>query len=460
MGTVPVVAIVGRPNVGKSTLFNAFTRSRDALVVDLPGVTRDRIYGRCEIAGRTVILIDTGGLSDATGRLESLARRQTEAAIEEADLVLFVSDGRSGPLAEDHEIVSRLRQQGKSIVHVVNKTDGLDEQAALAEASELGLSPVVAIAASHRRGIDSLAAETAPLLPALADDTQDSAEGLKLAFIGRPNVGKSTLLNRFVGEERAVASEVPGTTRDPVHARVERDGEVFQLVDTAGIRRRRATHEAVEAFSVIKALKAMESAEVVVLLLDATEGVTDQDARLAGHVIEAGRALVIVLNKWDGLDDASRRRCLIEVGERMNFAAFAPVVTLSALHGSGLGELIDAVCHVHRSASMELPTPQLTRALRHAVESHPPPSSRRFTPKLRYAHSGGTFPTRIIIHGNRTGHVDASYRRYLINSFRRQFELAGVPLKLIFKDTENPYAGRRQRSPAGGRRGRTVRRKR
>ena len=442
---LPVVAIVGRPNVGKSTLFNVLTRTRDALVADFPGVTRDRIYGRAELAGRSVILVDTGGLDDAEGELETGAQRQTRQAIDEADLVLFLTDARDGLIPRDHELASWLRRLGKPLVHVVNKADGLDADEVVAEASALGLSPSCVIAASHRRGLDGLAHCCADLLPPDPGEQSASDDVLQLALIGRPNAGKSTLLNRLAGEERSLATATPGTTRDPVHARIERDGQWFDVVDTAGIRRRRGSQQGLERFSTIKALQAMEQAHVVALLLDSTEGITEQDARLAGHVIEAGRALVVVLNKWDCLDDRARKRVLTEMAERMGFADFAPVVTASALHGSGLGELTDAIMHVFRAASQELSTPALTRVLRAAVEKHAPPGSRRATPKLRYAHAGGVFPTRVIIHGNRTAEVPESYRRYLVNSLRRQFNFTGVPLRLVFRDSANPYAGRKNK---------------
>jgi len=440
---LPVVAIVGRPNVGKSTLFNALTRTREALVADFPGVTRDRIYGRAIVAERPVILIDTGGLEEAADELQIGAQRQTRLAVDEADVVLFISDARAGITPEDAEIVAWLRTLDKPLVHVVNKTDGMDANQAMADAVELGLEPRCMVAASHRRGLDSLARQIATVLPEPAVERRVSSDAIHLALIGRPNAGKSTLLNRLLGEERALATPVPGTTRDPIHAEVERDGQRYHLVDTAGIRRRRGSHEGIERFSTIKAIQAMEQAQVVALLLDVTEGVTEQDARLAGHVIDAGRALVVILNKWDMLDDNERRKVLVGMAERMDFAGFAPVVTASALHGSGLGELTDAIAHVYRAACQELSTPALTRALRKAVEAHAPPGGKRATPKLRYAHSGGTFPTRIVIHGNRTSQVPEQYRRYLINTFRRQFDFTGLPVRLIFKDSDNPYAGRR-----------------
>ncbi len=442
-GTLPVVAIVGRPNVGKSTLFNALTRTRDALVADQPGVTRDRIYGRARLLERDVILIDTGGLEKAADELGEGAQRQTRRAAAEADLVLFVSDGRDGVVPMDHEIAAWLRGLDKPLVHVVNKSDGLNIDLILAEASELGLAPRCVISASHRRGLEQLARQAEALLPAASEPGTTAEPGIRLALIGRPNVGKSTLLNRLLGEERALASPVAGTTRDPVHGRVDRDGQVFHLVDTAGIRRRRGSPEGIERFSTIKALQAMAQAEVVVLLIDSVDGVTEQDARLAGHVIEAGRALVLVLNKWDGLDERRRRQLLVDVGEQLNFATFSPVVTASALHGSGLGELTDAIIHVHTAASQQPSTSALTRALREAVERHTPPGGERSSPKLRYAHSGGSFPTRIVIHGNRTSQLGESYKRYLINAFRREFKFTGVPLRLLFKDSDNPFAGRR-----------------
>jgi GTPase len=445
VSNLPVVAIVGRPNVGKSTLFNALTRTRDALVADVPGVTRDRIYGRARLNDRDVILVDTGGLDEGGDEVETGAQRQTRLAVDEADLVLFVTDARDGILPVDHEIAAWLRTLNKPVVHVVNKSDGLDSDLVVAEAAELGLQISCVIAASHRRGLDQLADLSIDCLPAEMPPDPMPDDGIHLALIGRPNAGKSTLLNRLLGEERALATPIPGTTRDPVHARVERDGQVYHLVDTAGIRRRRGSHEGIERFSTIKALQAMEKAQVVVLLMDVSDGVTEQDARLAGHVIEAGRALVVMLNKWDCLDEPGRKKVLVEMAERMDFATFAPIVTASALHGSGLGQLTHAIGHVYGCASQDLSTPALTRALRKAVEAHPPPGGKRATPKLRYAHSGGTFPTRIVIHGNRTQQVVEQYRRYLVNTFRKQFDFTGVPVRLLFKDSENPYAGRRNK---------------
>ena len=445
MSGLALVAIVGRPNVGKSTLFNALTRTRDALVADFPGVTRDRIYGRAHLGERGVILIDTGGLEAAADEVQSGAQRQTRLAADEADVIIFLTDARAGITSDDMEIARWLRALDKPLIHAVNKIDGLSEAQALADASELGLGEAHLIAASHRRGIELLARETEAVLPP-PEPVEARPDGvIQLALIGRPNAGKSTLLNRLLGEERALASPIAGTTRDPIHAEVERDGLHLHLVDTAGIRRRRGSHEGIERFSTIKALQAIEQAQVVCLLVDAVDGVTEQDARLAGHIIDAGRAFIVVLNKWDVLDERQRRQLLVAMAERMEFTSFAPVVTVSALHGSGLGELTDAIGHVDSRARQEISTPVLTRSLRRAVEAHPPPGGKRATPKLRYAHSGGIFPTRFIIHGNRTAHVAEQYRRYLINSFRRQFDLTGVPVRLIFKDSENPYAGRKNK---------------
>ncbi|HMA98000.1 MAG TPA: ribosome biogenesis GTPase Der [Wenzhouxiangella sp.] len=443
---LPVVAIVGRPNVGKSTLFNGLTRTRDALVADMPGVTRDRIYGRAVLDGRSTLLIDTGGLESARDDIGTGRERQTRLAVDESDLVIFLTDARAGLLPADYEIAAWLRTLNKPLVHAVNKVDGLDEDVVQAESLSVGLQRYCLIAASHRRGLERLASTVAELLPEARPPASNAPENeIALALIGRPNTGKSTLLNRFLGEERALATPLAGTTRDPVRARVERDGQAFSLVDTAGIRRRRGSHEGLERFSTIKAMQAMEQASVAVLMMDASEGVTDQDARLAGHVVEAGRGLILALNKWDGLNEPQRKQLLVDVGERLQFARHAPVVTLSALHGSGLGELIDAVSHVHRCARTDFPTPALTRVLRSAVEAHPPPGGKTGSAKLRYAHAGGLFPTRIVIHGNRTAHLPAQYRRYLINAFRRAFDLTGVAIHLIFKDSDNPYAGRRNK---------------
>jgi len=443
----PIVVIAGRPNVGKSTLFNALTRTRDALVADQPGVTRDRIYGRSVIGGRDVVLVDTGGLDPDPDLLVQGAGRQTRIALEEADVIVFLVDGRGAVTSDDLEIAASIRQLGKPVVLAVNKTDGLDADAAVAEFAGLGLSEPLPIAAAHRRGLESLGSALAARMPAPPGESASvvSADVIHLALIGRPNVGKSTLLNRLTGGERAVTADLPGTTRDPVAAEIQRDGRHYRLVDTAGIRRKRHRHEVVESLSTLKAMQAMQAADVVCLLLDADEGVTDQDARLAGHAADAGRALVIVLNKWDGLDERQRRQCLEDAGDRLRFVAWAPVVIVSALHGSGLGELFDAIETVYDAACRSLSSGRLSRVLNKATEAHAPPVVQRFAAKLRYAHPGGNFPTRIVIHGNRTEHVPAAYQRYLVNRFRKEFDLPGVPIQLVFRDSDNPYAGRRNK---------------
>jgi len=446
-GELPIVVIAGRPNVGKSTLFNVLTRTRDALVADQPGVTRDRIYGRAVVDGREVILVDTGGLDPDPDPIIRSAGHQTRLALEEADAIVFVTDGRGALTSEDYEIAGQIRALGRPVTLAVNKTDGLDADVAIAEFAQLGLAEPVPIAAAHRRGLDRLADDIGAGLPAppAEDFFESPGDRIRLALIGRPNVGKSTLLNRLAGDERAVTADMPGTTRDPVSTDLERDGRRYHLVDTAGIRRRRHKHEAVESLSTLKAIQAMEKADVVCLLLDATEGITDQDARLAGHAVEAGRALVIVLNKWDGLDERQRRKCLEDAGDKLRFVAWAPVVILSALHGSGVGELFDAIETVYDAACRSLSSGRLSRVLADATQAHSPPMVHRFAAKLRYAHSGGNFPTRIVIHGNRTEHVPPTYKRFLINRFREAFDLTGVPVQLLFRDSDNPYAGRRNK---------------
>lgn len=444
-GGLPVVVIAGRPNVGKSTLFNALTRTRDALVADQPGVTRDRIYGRARLRERDVILVDTGGLDPDPDPLIQRIGNQTRVALQEADLIALVVDGRGAVSADDLEIAARIRILGTPVVVVVNKTDGIDIEGACAEFAALGLQAPVPIAAAHRRGLDRLADRIVADLPEEhPEDVEiNAADVIRLALVGRPNVGKSTLLNRLAGDERAMTADMPGTTRDPVAADLVRDGRSYHLVDTAGIRRRRHKHEAVESLSTIKAMQAMEQADVVCLLLDAAEGVTDQDARLAGHVVDAGRGIVLVLNKWDQLDGRQRQRCLEDVGDQLRFVSWAPVVILSALHGSGVAELFDAIETVHDAACRSLSSGRLSRVLTKAVEAHSPPVVQRFSAKLRYAHPGGNFPTRIVIHGNRTEHVPESYKRYLVNRFRAEFDLPGVSIQLVFRDSDNPYAGRR-----------------
>jgi GTP-binding protein len=439
---LPVVAIVGRPNVGKSTLFNALTRSRDALVADMPGVTRDRQYGICEVGERPCVLIDTGGLVAHAEGIDYLTARQVHQAIDEAQLVLFVVSARDGLTLEDQEIAQLLREHNRPVLLVGNKTDGTNPDIALAEFNALGMGQAQPVAASHRQGMQSLMEEAAALLPPIEADEQDSEEDknrLRLAIVGRPNVGKSTLVNRMLGEERVMAYDQPGTTRDSISTFMEHGGISYELIDTAGVRRRARVSDMVEKFSVIKALQAIDRAHVVVLMLDASEGLTDQDTTLLGHILQKGTALVIALNKWDGMGEYDRRQVLSEIDRRLQFVPWARKIRLSALHGSGLKELFTAVKEAWRSATIDMPTPELTRVLLKAFEAHQPPMSQGRASRLRFAHSGGNCPPKIIIHGNRTDAIPASYKRYLENVFIRHFKLRGTPLQIEFRSGENPF---------------------
>ncbi|MCE5232366.1 MAG: ribosome biogenesis GTPase Der [Xanthomonadaceae bacterium] len=443
---LPVVALVGRPNVGKSTLFNALTRSRDALVADLPGVTRDRHYGVCRSAARPFVVVDTGGLTGTEQGLDALTAQQVRLAIAEASVAVLVLDARDGLLPQDRAILDELRRSGKPAVLAVNKTDGLDEHAALAEFASLGVAATLPLAAAHGRGIDALLGALQPLLPADAEpaaDADDAEGGVRVAIVGRPNVGKSTLVNRLLGEERVIVSEVAGTTRDPIRVRLERDGRRYTLIDTAGVRRRARVEEAVEKFSVIKTLQSMAAAQVVVLMLDAREPVSEQDLTLTGHVLDEGRALVIAINKWDGLPAYEREQCRSALERKLDFVGWARQVFISAKHGSGLKELMRAIDRAHASATRELTSSELTRTLEQAYESYQPPLVRGHAPKLRYAHPGGHNPPTIVIHGTRTAHIADGYRRYLENFFRKRYRLEGTPIRIEFREGENPFAGRK-----------------
>ncbi len=440
---LPVVALVGRPNVGKSTLFNALTRSRDALVADMPGVTRDRHYGVCRRRKQAFMVVDTGGLGDKTQSLDTLTTRQVRMAVDESDLLLFIVDAREGLLPTDTSVLQELRRSGKPVLLTVNKVDGLDPDVAVAEFASLGISPVVPITASHGRGIDDLLDELVPRLPEQQETVDFASEGIPIAVLGRPNVGKSTLVNRLLGENRVVVSEIAGTTRDAIHVPLQRDGKSYILIDTAGVRRRARVEQALEKFSVIKTLQALDEAEVALLMLDAREGVTDQDLSLIGYVLDAGRALVVALNKWDGLDRDTRRHCRAGIDRKLEFATWAQVVTLSALQGSGLRELMRAIDSAYAAAHRSLGTPALTRALEQAYAAYQPPLVRGHAPKLRYAHFGGNHPPTIIIHGSRTKHLAPAYVRYLENYFRKRFRLYGTPVRVHFREGENPFAGRK-----------------
>lgn len=441
---LPVVALVGRPNVGKSTLFNALTRSRDALVADRPGVTRDRHYGVCRGDGWAFVVVDTGGLYGDGDELADLTVEQARAAIDEASLVVLVVDAREGLLPGDRRILDDLRRAQRRFLLAVNKTDGLDEQAALAEFSALGVAGAIPLAASHRRNVDRLLAALREHLPTVAEAAvEDDPQLIRVAVCGRPNVGKSTLVNRLLGEERVIVSDVAGTTRDAISIDLERDGKRYRLIDTAGVRRRARVEDAVEKFSVIKTLQAMEQAQVVVVMLDASEGVTEQDVTVLGHALEAGRALVVAVNKWDGLDRYSRERCRTELDRKLDFVPWALRVFIAAKHGSGLGELVKAINKAWRATRWEASAGELTKALELAVEAHQPPLVRGHAPKLRYAHLGGRDPLRVVIHGSRLSSVADSYKRYLENVFRKRFRLDGAPIRLELREGANPYEGKK-----------------
>jgi len=443
---LPVVALVGRPNVGKSTLFNRLTKSRDALVADQPGLTRDRRYGIGRLGARPYLVVDTGGISDDAHGIDILMEQQVRLAISEADQVLLLIDGRSGLTSGDELIAENLRRTGKPITLVVNKTESLDYDSVSGDFFRLGLGEPVPIAAAHGRGVPALVDRMLQTLPEPdSDHIPDDDSGVQIAVVGRPNVGKSTLVNRLLGEERVLAFDEPGTTRDSVFIPFESNGRKYTLIDTAGVRRRARIHEAVEKFSVIKTLQSMEQANVVLLVLDAKQGISDQDAGLAGHVIDSGRALVVVINKWDGLSDDERERVKTEMQRRLPFLEFAEWRFVSALHGSGVGHLLTAVDAAYKAATIDLKTSELTRILEEAVTEHQPPLVKGRRIKLRYAHQGGRNPPVIVVHGNQTADVPAAYRRYLINRYREVFRLRGTPLRIEFKTGDNPYAGRRNK---------------
>ena len=441
---LPVVALVGRPNVGKSTLFNRLTRTRDALVADFPGLTRDRHYGEGRIGARPYIVIDTGGFEPVAG--EGIVREmaaQAEQAIAEADVVIFVVDARAGLTGQDMRIAQRLRVTGRTVLLAVNKAEGLPPEAVV-EFHELGLGEPHSISAAHGDGVRALI--DLALEPYPYDEQAREAEALegehrvKVAVVGRPNVGKSTLINALLGEERLIAFDLPGTTRDSIEVEFEWGGRPYTLIDTAGIRRKGKVFEAIEKFSVVKTLQAINDANVVVLMLDAQAGVAEQDAHIAGYVLESGRALVVAVNKWDGLDEYTRETVKRDLERRLHFLRWARVLFISATKRSGLAPLMRAVNDAHRAAYAKLATPKLTRALIAAVARQQPPRAGQVRPKLRYAHQGGSNPPVIVIHGNSLAHVGDAYRRYLEGWFRDQFDLAGTPLRIEFKTSANPYA--------------------
>ena len=445
---LPVIALIGRPNVGKSTLFNRLTRSRDALVADYPGLTRDRQYGFGKLGPVPYLAIDTGGVAGGEVGIHELMVEQTVRALEEADVALIMVDGRSGLTAADENVAELARKHARKTFLVVNKSEGLDTAIAGGEFHGLGMGEPLAVSAAHGDRISALMELVLADFEEIdddeaADDEEDRV--LRIAVIGRPNVGKSTLINRLIGEDRLVVYDQPGTTRDSVSVPFERNDRKYELIDTAGIRRRAKVHETIEKFSIIKALQAIEHAQVVIAVLDAHEGVTEQDVSLLGLVLERGRALVVVTNKWDGLTAAERKHIRDELERRLPFLDFAERITISALHGTAVGDLLPAVERAYVAATRDLPTTELTRELESAVTAHPPPLVRGRRIRLRYAHQGGRNPPVIVIHGNQTDRVPESYRRYLINRFRKAFKLKGTPVRLALKTGENPYKGKRNK---------------
>ena len=440
----PVLALVGRPNVGKSTLFNRLTRSRDAIVHDLPGVTRDRHYGEGRSGERRFIAIDTGGFEPrANEGLPVQMARQAEQAIAEADAVVFVVDGRAGLTGADRDIAERLRRH-KHVWLTVNKTEGMQPDTATAEFHELGLGAPAAISAAHGEGVRELLDAVLAPFPEDAEPDEETERHARVAVVGRPNVGKSTLINALVGEERVIAFDQPGTTRDPIEVPFERAGRRYTLIDTAGVRRRGKTGTPPEYFSIVKALQAIEAANVAILLVDAPDGITEQDAHVAGYILERGRAVVLAVNKWDAAGKEARAKVKNELAWKLGFLGFAEQHFISAKDGKGLGPLMRSVDAAHASAMARLSTPKLTRAMMAATERQAPPRSGLIRPKLRYAHQGGINPPRIIIHGNRLDRVPESYKRYLEGFFRGAFELVGTPLAIEFRTGRNPYAKKKR----------------
>ncbi len=445
---LPVIALVGRPNVGKSTLFNQLTRSRDALVADFAGLTRDRKYGEARIGSRPFVAIDTGGISGEEEGIDSAMAGQSLQAIEEADAVLFMVDARDGLSATDAALARHLRQRNKSFHLVVNKIDGIDETLALGDFYSLGIESMFAIAASHGRGVRAMIEKVLAEFPESdADDaeTRDRFASTRVAIVGRPNVGKSTLVNRLLGEERVVVYDQPGTTRDSIYIDYQRDGRDYTLIDTAGVRRRKNVKQTVEKFSIVKTLRAIDDANVVVLVMDAHEGLVDQDMHLLGHCVEAGRALVLAVNKWDGLESGQREWIRNELERRLVFANYADIHFISALHGTGVGHLYKSIDAAYEAATRKLSTNVLTRILEDAVAEHAPPMVNGRRIKLRYAHAGGQNPPLIVIHGNQTGKVPPSYLRFLEKTFRRELRLSGTPVRIEFRTAENPYADKRNK---------------
>lgn len=444
---IPVIALVGRPNVGKSTLFNQLTRSRDALVADFPGLTRDRKYGESRIGSRPFVVIDTGGITGEEAGVDTSMAQQALTAIDESDVVLFIVDAREGLNAIDEDLASQLRQRNKAFCVVVNKIDGLNEDIVTGDFYALGVDTLYAIAASHGRGVTQMIESVLATFPAPEEDVERERypDSIRVAVVGRPNVGKSTLVNRLLGEERVVVFDQPGTTRDSIYIDYERDGQKYTLIDTAGVRRRKNVTLVVEKFSIVKTLKAIDDAHVVVVIMDAHEGIVDQDMHLLGHCMDKGRALVLAVNKWDGIDADQRDWIKRELERRLRFAEYADTHFISALHGTGVGHLYKSINSAYASATKKLSTNALTRILEVAVFDHPPPMVNGRRIKLRYAHAGGQNPPLIVIHGNQTDSLPSSYHRYLEKVYRRELDLAGTPVRVEFRSAENPFAEKRNK---------------
>lgn len=439
---IPVIALVGRPNVGKSTLFNRLTKTQDALVADYPGLTRDRQYGQALYDNKSFIVVDTGGIGVDDIEVDTLMSKQSTVALNEADIILFLVDGRSGVTGIDETVSIALRKLSKPVYLVVNKTDGIDDDIACSDFQALGFSNVHPISASHGRGVSALLDDVlAPYQPEI--DESIPSQSIKIAFAGRPNVGKSTLINRILGEERVVVYDMPGTTRDSIAIPFERDGNHYTLIDTAGVRRKSRVDEKIEKFSIIKTLQAIKDANVCLLLLDAREGLTDQDMNLLGFIVESGKALVIAVNKWDGLGDEHKERIKDELSRRLQFVDFAKIRFISALHGSGVGLLFKDIDDAYSCAIQSFSTPRLTRLLQDISSKHTPPCVNGRRIKLRYAHLGGHNPPIIVIHGNQLSALPDSYKRYLNNEFVKHLNLIGTPLKIEFRGGTNPFEGKK-----------------
>ncbi|RNC77992.1 ribosome biogenesis GTPase Der [Piscirickettsia salmonis] len=442
---LPVVALVGRPNVGKSTLFNRLTKSRDALVHDQPGVTRDRQYGEGCLGEKPFIVIDTGGVGEHDGQIDQKMLAQSWQAALEADVVLLLVDGRAGMTSVDEEIAQNLREIHKKVYLVVNKTDGIDAMVASAEFYALGYPDVYTIAASHGRGVLSLIESTLESfdLDFFKEIEEEKALGVKVALVGRPNVGKSTLTNRLLGEERVVAFDEPGTTRDSIFIPMQKNGKEYTLIDTAGVRRRKNVKDVVEKFSIIKTLQAIEAAHVVVMMFDAQAGIVDQDLSLLGFAVDAGKSIVIAVNKWDGLESQVREYIKTELSRKLTFTDYVRIHFISALHGTAVGDLFASVDEAYDSATRILSANQLTQILQKSTQMHAPPLVKGRRIKLRFAHCGGHNPPVIVIHGNQTTSLPEAYRRYLVHQFRKEIKLMGTPIRLEFKTGENPFAGKK-----------------